>query len=685
MARRSFVARPLYFLALLLVAIFGAVGVGVGTSNPEDPNGASFTPQLALDLEGGTQLILTPKTDDGQAITDEDVNQAIAIIRQRVDGSGVAEAEITSQGGRNIVVGIPGEVDAATVELITASAQMRMRAVLQETGPGAIDPASLVPTTPEVSTDDETVTDGTETATDGTETATDGTATDDTSADGQVQADATPSTDATSTTEPTDAATTPAAPPTREEIEAAAMLAADADGDGVLNNEPLTEPTSSSDPAWITEQVWYDYWSLDCSLPENLAGGVDLELDQATVQCAQDGAAKYILGPAELTGADLDSAQMGYRTTSTGMSTNVPIVQMNFTGAGGDKFAAVTTRLASQAALGQNNQFAIVLDNLVISAPGVDEVIPDGRAEISGPSTSPFTRAQATTLANQLNFGSLPLTFEVQSQEEISATLGTEQLQKGMLAGLIGLVLVIGYSILQYRGLGLVTVASLFMAAAITYGIILLLSWGQGFRLSLPGVTGLIIAIGMTADSFIVYFERIRDEVREGRSLQAAVDHGWTRARRTILASDAVNLLAAVILYFLAVGGVRGFAFTLGLTTVVDVIVVMLFTHPMMKLLVRTKFFGGGHRLSGLDPVHLGANVAAYAGRGKTRSVPEREKIKAGADTRTIAERRAEQARLDAEAAAADSASDSTSTTDAASSDGFVDASVSSDSSEETR
>ena len=463
------------------------------------------------------------------------------------------------------------------------------------------------------------------------------------------------------------------------------MLAADADGDGVLNNEPLTEPTSPSDPAWITEQVWYDYWSLDCSLPENLAGGVDLELDQATVQCAQDGAAKYILGPAELTGADLDSAQMGYRTTSTGMSTNVPIVQMNFTGAGGDKFAAVTTRLASQAALGQNNQFAIVLDNLVISAPGVDEVIPDGRAEISGPSTSPFTRAQATTLANQLNFGSLPLTFEVQSQEEISATLGTEQLQKGMLAGLIGLVLVIGYSILQYRGLGLVTVASLFMAAAITYGIILLLSWGQGFRLSLPGVTGLIIAIGMTADSFIVYFERIRDEVREGRSLQAAVDHGWTRARRTILASDAVNLLAAVILYFLAVGGVRGFAFTLGLTTVVDVIVVMLFTHPMMKLLVRTKFFGGGHRLSGLDPVHLGANVAAYAGRGKTRSVPEREKIKAGADTRTIAERRAEQARLDAEAAAADSASDSTSTTDAASSDGFVDASVSSDSSEETR
>ena len=260
-------------------------------------------------------------------------------------------------------------------------------------------------------------------------------------------------------------------------------------------------------------------------------------------------------------------------------------------------------------------------------------MISDGKAEITGS----FTQDSAQQLANQLKFGALPLSFEVQSEDQISALLGSESLRNGLLAGLIGLILVVVYSLFQYRALGLVTVASLLVAGGLTYLTISVLSWTQGYRLSLPGVAGLIVAIGITADSFIVYFERIRDEVREGRSLVAAVETGWQRARRTILASDAINLLAAVVLYLLAVGGVRGFAFTLGLTTLIDLVVVILFTHPMVALLARTRFFGSGHRFSGFNPEQLG-RPAAYAGRGRVRPAePDGKRM-------TIAERRAAEA-----------------------------------------
>lgn len=614
MARRSRLTRPLYLLALILVAVYGSVGIGTAVGS-DDEGGASFSPNLALDLEGGTQLILTPRTDDGSEITSSDINQAIAIIRQRVDGSGVSEAEITSQGGQNIVVAIPGEVDDDTVDLISASAQMRMRAVLGIAGPGAVDPSQVT----------ETPTDDAESPASGEE------------GDGEA------------TEEPT-AEPTPLFEP--DDVEGAAFYLADQNGDGVLSTTPATEPTSASDQAWITEQLMYDFYLLDCTNPETLANLADETLDTSLVTCSADGASKYLLGPAELTGLDLDSASMGFKTSAGGAVTNQPVVQMNFTGPGGQKFAEVTGRLMNQAS--PMNQFAIVLDGLVISSASVDEVIPNGQATISRPASDPFSRAEATTLANQLNFGSLPLTFEVQSQEQISATLGAEQLQRGILAGIIGLGLVVLYSFLQYRGLGIVSVASLVIAAALTYGVILLLSWTQGYRLSLAGVTGLIVAIGITADSFIVYFERIRDEVREGRTLTSAVEHGWVRARRTIIASDAVNFIAAIVLYLLAVGGVRGFAFTLGLTTLIDLLVVFLFTHPLMRLLIKTRFFGGGHRLSGLDPEHLGASVATYVGRGRVRTAPERQALAAGADTRTIAERRAEAAR--AEAARAEAA-----------------------------
>ncbi len=285
------------------------------------------------------------------------------------------------------------------------------------------------------------------------------------------------------------------------------------------------------------------------------------------------------------------------------------------------------------------NQFAIVLDGRIISAPTTNAVITDGKPQITGS----FTQTSAKTLADQLKFGALPIGFKVQSNDTITATLGKTQLQSGLLAGLIGLILVVLYSLLQYRSLASITIASLVVAALITYLVVVFLSGREGFRLSLAGVAGLIVAIGITADSFIVYFERIRDELRDGRPLPSAVEAGWRRAIRTIIASDSVNFLAAAILFIVAVGNVKGFALTLGLTTLVDLVVVTLFTHPMLQLIAQRPFFAEGHRFSGLDPKALGA---VYRGRAQFRTPAVTAGKKSGASgeaqrRQTIAERKA--------------------------------------------
>jgi preprotein translocase subunit SecD len=285
------------------------------------------------------------------------------------------------------------------------------------------------------------------------------------------------------------------------------------------------------------------------------------------------------------------------------------------------------------------NQFAIELDGKVIEAPAVNQAITNGKAQISGS----FTQDSAKALADQLKFGALPISYSVQSQDTISATLGSTQLLSGLIAGLIGLILVVGYSLLQYRTLSFVTVGSLIVSAVLTYLVIDFLSWREGYRLSLAGVAGLIVSIGITADSFIVYFERIRDELREGKALVGAVEAGWRRAIRTVLASDAVNFLAAAVLYILAVGDVRGFALTLGLTTLIDVVTVSLFTHPVLQLIARRPFFAEGHRFSGLDPRALGA---VYRGRGSFRTPalaggPALRSRGEAARRQTIAERKA--------------------------------------------
>jgi preprotein translocase subunit SecD len=391
------------------------------------------------------------------------------------------------------------------------------------------------------------------------------------------------------------------------------------------------------------------YDSLDCSQPFRAAGQVD-DPTLPIVTCDTDLYGKYILGPVEVEGTDIADANAGTVTTSTGAATNTWAVNLKFTGAGTDKFAKTTGRLFPLAA--PQNQFAITLDGYVITAPTLQAVITGGDAQITGN----FDKNSSKTLADQLKYGALPISFEVQSQENISATLGSEQLTSGLLAGAIGLLLVIIYSFFQYRGLALVTVGSLVVAAIITYLMIALLSWRQGYHLSLSGVAGLIVAIGITADSFIVYFERVRDELRDGRNLGAAVETGWKRALRTILVSDGVSLLAAVVLYSLTVGNVRGFAFTLGLTTLIDLAVVILFTHPMLELLAKTKFFSSGHPWSGFDSKALGAT--SYVGRGAFRvsaAVPAGKAAKASKEAtkrQTLAERKA------AENLAADSKSE---------------------------
>lgn len=518
--------KSITWLVVLVAAlgIFNAVGVIF--------QGAAWTPKLALDLEGGTQIVLTPKLESGQSVSSEQMSQAVSIIRQRVDAAGVSESEINTQGDNNIVVSIPGQPDDQTLQRIQSSAKLEFRPVL-ETGAPATN---------------------TFVGEDGKTTAT----------------------------------PAPAVP-------------------SGLPSVPTTTPTNGSDLNQVTPLLQAQYDLFSCA-SESAKSANAAPANEPLITCDVTGTVKYLLGPVEVSGTQISDATSGQVTTSTGASTGQWAVNLVFNDAGTKAFSDVTARLSGLQ--GAQNQFAILIDGKVITAPATNEAISGGKAQITGG----FTQASSKSLADQLKYGALPIGFQVQSSDTISATLGSTQLVSGLLAGAIGLLLVVIYSLFQYRMLGLVTVASLIVAAVITYLVVTLLSWREGYRLSLAGVAGLIVAIGITADSFIVYFERIRDELRDGRGLSSAVEAGWKRAIRTIIASDMVNFLAAVILFILAVGNVRGFALTLGLTTVIDLIVVGLFTHPMLQLLAQTNFFASGHKWSGLDAGGLGA---VYRGRAK--------------------------------------------------------------------
>jgi preprotein translocase subunit SecD len=342
---------------------------------------------------------------------------------------------------------------------------------------------------------------------------------------------------------------------------------------------------------WLQRLAAFD---CDKALDPTQPGQFDIP-SQPLLACDDQGN-RYLLGPSLIQGTDVSDASAGI--PQGGVSY---VVNLDFNSQGAQQFGDVTTRIA-----GTNEQLAIVLDGQVVSAPTNEQPILGGRAEISGPSTNPFTFDQANNLANTLKYGSLPLTFDTLATDNLGPELASNQLDAGILAGIIGLILVVAYCILYYRGLAVVIIASLAIAGVLTYAAVLLLGHAYGFTLTLPGIAGFIVAVGITADSFIVYFERLRDEVREGRTLRTSVETGWVRARTTILAADTVSFLAALVLFFFAIGVVKGFAFALGLSTVIDVFVVFFWTKPMVTLLAQTAFFGRGHKWSGLDRQHLG-------------------------------------------------------------------------------
>ena len=567
----------------------------------------TWKPELGLDLQGGTSIRLVTKGDASQ----DNLDEARKIIDQRVNGTGVAEAEVTTQGGNQIVVEIPGKSREDLVETVKRQAQLRFRLVacsdFSPCGPTGATPEAPLQTPSLAPTDqpreeepgsnnrppvgfDQAPSDPTGDPTE--EPTQDGTPTDDASPTETAPADDVPGVDDERFTAPVDEelAWSQAPDPAVTQIFDAYQCAQD----GTLQNE-------DGKPATVAPNAPVTIPSVDdpskplvaCSLPEEGAGD---EEDQP--------AAKYLMSRAVIQGTELNSASAGIPQGQLNW-----VVNLEIGGAGQDAFTQISREL-----LNTERQFAIVLDGQVISAPTMNGLITNGQAEISGN----FNESSANNLATSLKFGALPISFDDNSTQvqTIGPSLAGNQLSAGLTAGGVGLALVLIYCLLYYRGLGLVVVASLAMAATITYAMVLLLGEAANFTLTLPGIAGLIIAIGITADSFVVYFERIRDEMRDGKSMRVAVESGWTRARNTCLAADTVSFLAAIVLFIFAVGVVKGFAFALGLATLIDVVVFFFFTKPMVSWLARFKFFNSGHKMSGLDPGALGVESATLGTAG---------------------------------------------------------------------
>ena len=599
------VGRYLGVLLLILAALYTVVGLAGRGSTP-------LTPKLGLDLQGGASVILEARPEPGQRVTTEQLDTAVNIIRQRVNGSGVSEAEVVTQGD-NIVVSVPGG-NRDTIRNVAQTAQLRFREVLQ-TDAGTPGPATDPAVNPAAPDPAATSTPSAPAGGSASPAPSAG-ATTSPSADVQPRAlppgllaaasptpapagSAAPAPPAPAA--PVPATPAPATPAASAPAAGAPATPAPAPGDagagGVVLDRAPGEVLSGD--AGTPE----NFAKLDCSLDKNRRGvGAGDRPDQQIVACDRDGSAKYLLDVAKVVGTDVKGATAQLPQTGAGSWE----VLVSFTGEGQDKFTRLTQETVDK-------QVGIVLDGVVQSAPTIQTVI-NSDAQISGS----FTQSSAQQLANVLKFGALPLTFVPQQEEVVSPTLGTDQLRSGLIAGGIGLLAVVIYSLLYYRALGIVTVLSLVVSGLLTYAAVAILGQQIGFALSLAGIAGFIVAVGITADSFVVYFERLKDEIKEGRTPRSAVDRAWVRARRTILSADTVSLLAAVILYFFAVGNVRGFAFTLGLSTLLDVVVVFLFTRPLVSWLSRFAWFSrsgptGFHGPDGGEPLTRVAPVARRA------------------------------------------------------------------------
>ncbi|MFH9350957.1 protein translocase subunit SecD [Kitasatospora sp. NPDC017646] len=592
-------------LALILVVTVGLVALMFGTGNTK--------PRLGIDLAGGTSITLTAKSTDPKAVNKSNMDIATGIIERRVNGMGVSEAEVQTQGSDTIIVNIPKGGDRQNAaDQVGTTAKLFFRPVLAVAPSGITAPA---PTgTPSAG------------ASGSPSAAPSGSATPSAPAGASSSASHAPTASASATKQGRsvgEALAAEAASPSAAATGASTAPSAAASGSAAPSasgapSAQATQPSAADLSAAMTQgtvppELQAAFANLDCSKPEVRAAQTGAD-DKAMVACSQKPENGYYeklaLGPAAVKGSDVSKAQPSL-DTQTGAGWQV---QLQFNGTGTDAFAKVTGQLATQAP--PTNQFAIVLDNQVVSHPQVNGAIPGGSAVITGR----FSQAEAQDLSNVLSYGALPLEFAKSDITTVSPALGSDQLKAGLVAGAIGMLLVVAYSLVYYRGLGLVSIAGLVVSAALTYSIMSLLGGGIGFALNLPAVCGAIVAIGITADSFIVYFERIRDEVREGAPLRPAVQRAWPRARRTILVSDFVSFLCAAVLYVVSVGKVQGFAFTLGLTTALDVVVIFLFTKPLITLLARRKFFSDGHPWSGLDPKRLGARPPLRSSRRRSPS-----------------------------------------------------------------
>ncbi|MFF6879482.1 protein translocase subunit SecD [Streptomyces sp. NPDC012474] len=557
-------SKPGRSLALILIAIAALTGGMFASGHTK--------PRLGIDLAGGTSITLraVPEAGNESAINKTNMDTAVSIMERRVNGLGVSESEVQTQGRENIIVNIPkGTNSEQARKQVGTTAKLYFRPVLATEIAGGKGAASPSPSPTGSPTDKPS-----------------GKATDKPEATDKDSASpsASSTTQGRAVTDALKADATPSAGPSDK-------------GDKADPSPSASGGSAEADASALQAK----YAKLDCTDEKTRATvGDGVKASEPTLACgknSQEQWQKYILGPAEVDGTDVDKAQ-AVLNTQTGAGWTVT---MDFTDGGAKKFANITGKLAQNQS--PQNQFAIVLDGAVVSDPFVRQALTGGNAEISGN----FTQQSAQDLSNMLSYGALPLTFKVDSMTTVTAALGGDQLQAGLIAGAIGLALVVIYLLAYYRGLSFIAILSLLVSAALTYTLMALLGPAIGFALNLPAVCGAIVAIGITADSFIVYFERVRDEIREGRSLRPAVERAWPRARRTILVSDFVSFLAAAVLFLVTVGKVQGFAFTLGLTTLLDVVVVFLFTKPLLTLMARRPFFANGHKWSGLDPKSLGA------------------------------------------------------------------------------
>lgn len=545
-------------------------------------------PTLGLDLVGGTTLTLTATTPDGKAPSKTSLEEARNIIEQRVNGLGIAEPQVVTEGSSNIVVTVAGK-NSDAIKQVGKPAQLRFRKVLNATS-GAAPKASKSPSpSPSAS----------------------GTASASPSASGSASPSPSPS-----TTSPTP--TSGAIAGTNEKTTLAKVkkklgdvytLAEQAQSpDDVTSAEQQYGPIFSAfgklTPAEVgalPAKMQFNIPDVTCKQLNARPAGVIDAVDKQAVAC--QGNTKFLLDKAKVVGTDVKNASAAYDSQG-GQGW---LVQLSFTGNGQNKWTNLTKEAynntakptCEQAAMGQDGhcRVAVVLDTRVVSAPEIQSVI-TGQAQITGS----FSQDQADTLANQLKYGALPLTFQQADAQQISATLGQSQLVAGLIAAAIGLAIVVLYALFYYRLLGIVIFLSLVLSGLLVYAALVLLGRGLGLTLSLAGFAGFVVSLGVAADSFVIYFERLKDEIRDGRTARSAVPRAWARARRTIISANAITILCAGVLYFLSIGSVQGFAFALGLATLLDLLVVFLFRHPIMTLFARSKAFLSP-RVSGLGRV----------------------------------------------------------------------------------